>query len=58
MLYAYYSLDNRLDENGYGVDVRLFDVKNNLVSFRPFATRDEADDYIQELRDCGELDNC
>jgi hypothetical protein len=56
--YAYYTIGAHLDELGYGYEVRLFDNKDEQQNYHVFRTRDEADEYIQDLRDMGQLDDC
>jgi hypothetical protein len=55
MLYAYYSIGPHLDEIGYGYEIRLFNDADEQLNFHVFQTKDEAEDYIQELRDMGQL---
>lgn len=54
--YAYYTIGAHLDEIGYGYEVRLYDINDEEQNFHVFQTKDEAEDYIQELRDIGQLD--
>jgi len=55
MLYNYYTIGTHLDELGYGYEVRLYDEHDEEQNYHVFRTHEEAEDYIQELRDMGQL---